>query len=668
MQFEFNYATAFSRNLGWVTAAEQNVLRHKRIAIAGLGGVGGSHVLTLTRLGIGAFHLADMDRFELANFNRQAGASVSSLDRPKTEVVAELARDINPELDVRLFQDGVNADNVEAFLQDIDVYVDGLDFFALAARRAVFAACAERGIPAVTAAPLGMGAALLVFVPGGMSFEDYFRLEGQPKQEQLLRFLLGLSPSMLQAGYLADPDAVDLPNRRTPSTPMGCELAAGLAATQVLKLLLNRGKITAAPHGLHFDAYRNRLVRTWRPGGNRHPLQRLGLAIARRRFGAMSRPASASTPESTPGSTPAAATTTATSAVERILEQARWAPSGDNSQPWRFEMLGADHIRVHGFDTRSHCVYDLQGHASQLSLGALLETLDIAASGEQLSTHIERDPDALETAPVFDIHLSDAPRREPDPLLPYIPIRQVQRQRLRTTPLNQREKAALEAAVGSDYSVAWFEGWRERWRMARLWFRNAGLRLTLPEAYPTHRDIIDWSHIRSEDRIPAKSLGASPLTLFLMRWALKRWNRVRFLNRYLAGTLMPRVEMDLLPALGCGAHFALVAAAPPQTIDDYVAAGRATQRFWLTAARLGLLLQPAYTPLVFHEYVQHDVDFTAEPGKRQQAAEIAAALERQLGADTAGRTVFLGRIGHGTTPTSRSVRQPLAALLQPAQE
>ena len=76
---EFDYHEAFSRNLGWVTEAEQETLRNKRIAIAGMGGVGGSHLLTLTRLGIGAFNLADFDQFELANFNRQAGASVSHL-------------------------------------------------------------------------------------------------------------------------------------------------------------------------------------------------------------------------------------------------------------------------------------------------------------------------------------------------------------------------------------------------------------------------------------------------------------------------------------------------------------------------------------------------------------------------------------------------------------
>jgi len=93
----FEYATAFSRNLGWVTEVEQSILRGKRVAIAGMGGVGGLHLLTLARLGIGRFRISDLDHFELANFNRQAGAGISTLGRPKVEVMAAMAREINPE-------------------------------------------------------------------------------------------------------------------------------------------------------------------------------------------------------------------------------------------------------------------------------------------------------------------------------------------------------------------------------------------------------------------------------------------------------------------------------------------------------------------------------------------------------------------------------------------
>jgi molybdopterin/thiamine biosynthesis adenylyltransferase len=281
---EFDYETAFSRNLGWVTESEQAQLRGKRIAIAGLGGVGGSHVLTLARLGIGSFHLADFDTFSLANFNRQAGASMSSVDRPKLDVIEALAREINPELKITGFPMGVKPDAIDAFLDGVDLYVDGLDYFALDIRRQVFARCAELGIPAITAAPLGMGVALLNFLPGRMTFEEYFQLEGWSPDEQAIRFLLGLSPRMLQLAYLVDRSRVNFAEKRGPSTIMACQLCSGFAATEALKILLKRGRVLSAPHGVHFDAYRYRLTRTWRPSGNSNVLQRLTLAIARRQL------------------------------------------------------------------------------------------------------------------------------------------------------------------------------------------------------------------------------------------------------------------------------------------------------------------------------------------------------------------------------------------------
>jgi hypothetical protein len=59
----FAYAPAFDRNIGWVTEWEQQALRAKRVAIAGMGGVGGIHLLSLARLGIGRFSIADLDAF-----------------------------------------------------------------------------------------------------------------------------------------------------------------------------------------------------------------------------------------------------------------------------------------------------------------------------------------------------------------------------------------------------------------------------------------------------------------------------------------------------------------------------------------------------------------------------------------------------------------------------
>jgi molybdopterin/thiamine biosynthesis adenylyltransferase len=287
MSNPFQYEQAFSRNIGWVTPAEQQQLRGKRIAIAGGGGVGGVHLLTLARLGVTRFHIADFDTFDVPNFNRQVGAMMSTVGQPKADVLARMARDINPEIDIRIFPEGVHGDNLDEFLGGVDLDVDALDFFAFDARQQTFAACARLAIPAITAAPLGMGAALLNFMPGKMTFEDYFGWGNLPEEEKALRFVVGLAPAGLHRPYLVVPGSVSFAERRGPSTIMACQLCAGIIATEALKILLGRGDVLAAPWGMQFDAYRNKVKRTWRPGGNRHPIQRLAMAIGRRQFARM---------------------------------------------------------------------------------------------------------------------------------------------------------------------------------------------------------------------------------------------------------------------------------------------------------------------------------------------------------------------------------------------
>lgn len=348
--------------------------------------------------------------------------------------------------------------------------------------------------------------------------------------------------------------------------------------------------------------------------------------------------------------------------IADILDLARWAPSGDNTQPWRFEVIDDRHFIVHAFDTRDHCVYDLDGHPSQIALGALLETLAIAASAHGLRAAFSRRMDSQDTHPEYVVGLELDQRLPPDHLLPFIRQRSVQRRPMRTVPLTAQQKQTLQDAVGALYSVRWFEGGMQRWRLARLMFSNAKLRLTMPEAYTVHRDIIEWQARFSEDRVPDQALGLDVMTLKLMRWVMASWQRVRFFNTWLAGHLTPRIEMDLLPGLFCAAHFAILARRAPETLDDYVVAGRAVQRFWLTATRLGLQLQPEMTPLIFSRYVRDGVEFSRMPGATGIAAGLATRLAETFQDAPVNQAAFMGRIGNGEVAISRSLRLPVERL------
>lgn len=351
----------------------------------------------------------------------------------------------------------------------------------------------------------------------------------------------------------------------------------------------------------------------------------------------------------------------------QILDLARWAPSGDNTQPWRFEIVDEQHLVVHGFDTRDHCVYDLDGRPSQISLGALLETMSIAASGHGLEIRAFRRTSLPDTAPTFDVQFVTTPSLAPDPLIPSITRRCVQRRAMSLRPLTLSDKQALEASVGPDFRVQWLEGLPERLRTAWLMFKNAKLRLTLPEAYKVHRDIIQWNAQFSADRVPDQALGADPITLRIMRFVMGDWRRVELFNTYLAGTLAPRIQMDLIPSLACAAHIVIKANRILTTVDDFVAAGRVVQRFWLTLTRLDLFQQPELTPLIFGSYVRNQVPFTTVVGLQQMARNLEVESRVLLGADVE-RAVWMGRVGAGPAPSARSIRRPLEQLMHPLRE
>jgi molybdopterin/thiamine biosynthesis adenylyltransferase len=280
---KFDYDTAFSRNIGIVRRGEQELLKQTKVAIPGLGGVGGIHLATLARMGVGGFHLADFDRFDLANFNRQFGAFVSTLGESKTEVMSKIVRDINPEISLGVWKEGISEDNVEEFLRGTQLVIDSLDAYEIDVRRLVFMKARLMGIPVITAGPIGLSCAMLVFMPDSMSFDDYFCIEdGMSQQEKFTRFILGLIPHLRPFKYLIT-DEINSAERRGPSSAAAVTLCSGFAAVEALKVLLNKGEVRATPYCHYYDPYLMRFKCGYLRWGNRGPLQKMKYEIVKRK-------------------------------------------------------------------------------------------------------------------------------------------------------------------------------------------------------------------------------------------------------------------------------------------------------------------------------------------------------------------------------------------------
>ena len=284
MNIDALIANEFSRNIGLLSEHEQAQLLQARVAVVGAGGVGGLHILTLARLGLGKFNIADPDNFEAANVSRQFGAANSTYGRNKAEVLAEMVKDINPQAEVTVFTEGVTEQNLDEFLGDSKVLVDGIDFFELATRRKIFIAAREKGIYAVTCAPLGFGSTLQTFSPDGMDFDTYFGTnENQSYERNLAAFAAGLAPNPYHISYL-DVSKVRMTEKTGPAVAPACTLAASLLSTEVVKIITGSQKVYAVPHYIQIDMYKRKLKNGYLWFGGNNPLQKLKTEIIFRKF------------------------------------------------------------------------------------------------------------------------------------------------------------------------------------------------------------------------------------------------------------------------------------------------------------------------------------------------------------------------------------------------
>lgn len=276
----FDFKEAFSRTLGWVSKSELEAFKNVKIAVAGCGGVGGEHLLTLARMGFQNFVISDLDKFDIANLNRQAFAFMSTMGEEKVEVSKRFILDVNPQANVKTFPAGIDESNVKEFLSGADIYVDGMDVFCMDTRKLLFRECERQGIPIFTAGPLGMGTSFICFDETTVSTDDYFDFDDDDKPSvETAKFLLGLAPSLVHTKYIAEHAYVDLVGQRVPSVAMGIKAASAVLVTEVVKYVLKRGPLVKAPSSIHSDAYLGKLKRVKLLFGNRGLVQRIKLAI-----------------------------------------------------------------------------------------------------------------------------------------------------------------------------------------------------------------------------------------------------------------------------------------------------------------------------------------------------------------------------------------------------
>jgi molybdopterin/thiamine biosynthesis adenylyltransferase len=211
----------YQRNLGVISPSEQAKLLQSKVVIIGAGGLGGTVLELLTRMGIGKLIIADKDLIVDSNLNRQILSTETNLGRNKAEVAVRRVKEINSSIEITGHSFFINSDNVKKIIEGAEVVIDALD--NLPSRFVLQKACRDFKIPLVHGAIAGFNGQLTTIFP----------------EDKGLELIYGSNKDLPEHGSEATLGAPTV----TPA------LIASLEAQEVIKILLKRGKL-----------FRNRLL------------------------------------------------------------------------------------------------------------------------------------------------------------------------------------------------------------------------------------------------------------------------------------------------------------------------------------------------------------------------------------------------------------------------
>ncbi|MFV9644544.1 MAG: ThiF family adenylyltransferase [Desulfobacterales bacterium] len=653
---------AFSRNIGLLTQAEQEKLSNVKVAIPGMGGVGGVHLITMVRTGVGRFHLSDFDTYEPVNINRQYGARILDFGRPKLEVMKEHALSINPYIEIKEFPEGINKANIDDFLDGVQVVLDGIDFFAFETRRLLFNRAREKGIHVITAGPLGFSSAMLIFSPNkGMSFDEYFNItEGMSPSNQQLAFFIGIAPRATHLKYI-DLSRVDLDAKAGPSLNIACQICSGMAATEAVRIILNKRGIKPVPHFFQFDPFSQKYRKGKLYMGNRNPVQKIKLKVIKKLLQRNKWKHKPSIPEF-----PAVKITKEhlpEEVIRYIIRAGIQAPSGDNAQPWKFSFKD-NTIFLYLDKEADNSFFNIDQIASIISCGAVLENMRIAASAFNLKANIIYLPSDIEDDLMASIELIHNGTSK-NPLFPSIWKRNTNRTFYEKKPIPSLVLNDLKKSISDipDIRLHFVIEKDELKKLAKIIYKTDRIRTENRSLHEYLGKMIRYSHedaIETRDGLPLKNLEAGFAGEIFLK-ATRPWFIMNLMNKAGIGRMVALHSFQGI-INSSGAALLTVDGMNP---EDFLKGGQALERIWLAITRQGLAMQPmtAITLFWLRWQIEGEKSFAKKHRKLlQDVWEEYRSLFPMVDFSREGH-VMMFRVGYGEKIQYLTFRKDLETFL-----
>ena len=214
-----------------------SALQASRVAVFGLGGVGGAAAWALARCGVGTLRLIDCDEVAMSNLNRQMVADLETVGMRKTAAAEKMIRRFNVQSTLDLCDVRAAQDNIPALCEGMDVVIDCID--DVDAKEALAVYCVNNGIELL--ASMGTGNKL---DPSRFAIKDLSKTEGDPLARVMRRRLRAHGITHLKV-CISDEKPIEVPpdeeGRRTPASIAFVPPSAGhTLAGEAVRIIMER--------------------------------------------------------------------------------------------------------------------------------------------------------------------------------------------------------------------------------------------------------------------------------------------------------------------------------------------------------------------------------------------------------------------------------------------
>ncbi|MDH5493544.1 MAG: Rv1355c family protein, partial [Myxococcales bacterium] len=636
-----------SRNRNKITFEEQEILRRLRIGIVGLSiGQAAAITLTLEEVG-GLLALADFDVLEVSNMNRLR-AGVHGIGVNKAVLAAREIYEINPYANVEVWSQGIDRENIDAFLhaggQKLDLLYEECDDLqmkllvrehAREARIPVLMETSDRGLIDVERFDLEPDRPIFHGLTGGVRAEALGAMSTSEKVPLVMQIIGRLGMSDRMAASMVD---IETTLKSWPQLASEVALGAGINVDVARRIALGQfsssGRFYVDLEGIISD---ERVEPVMEPAS-----YAIEICEEARHFELPPLQVLRSMPSE--------------AEIRALVTWGMTAFSGGNCQPWSFEYSRGRLVCVHEVD-RSRSMLDVENRASHLAFGSLIETLSLAAGAMNLEARPTLFPEGQGSTRICDLELeprSGGPVLEP--LVMDIPNRVTNRQLGRREPLDPAHRVALmDAARGRGCALQIVEEPEKLEAIGALLGAGDRVRLLSKVLHGEMMNEVRWNKEeveRTRDGLDVATLEMTPADLAGMRM-ISSWPVMKMVGAVGGGIGLERPTRKAIAASSAVGLLTVEGLSP----RSFVEAGRMLQRIWLKAGALGLAFQPM-TPITYLFYRLEHADGEGLSAKDRAALTALRGRYRALFDVPAGHAEpMLFRLSRAEPPTARSIRR-----------